>query len=280
MTVSGNDFWASIDAIIVVNLDRRADRWADMQEHLQSVAPMAKVHRLSAVLGADLPGYGSSRWFRRTRRAGTWGGRAGCILSHRNALRLARSSGWQRILILEDDARLSPELNGPAGQKLAGYLTAENRPGVCYLGYTSPRGPARLLGTLDADHALYALRGASTTHAYIVDAALYHPLLDLLPQTDAGIWSWVARHTAIDRWYSLALTRMTTVAAVSPQLALQAPSLSDITARESSYVESGKGNELASLQGGSFTGMLAAASDCLSAIPRNLKYLLRCFRGF
>jgi hypothetical protein len=149
MIESGTGFWALIDAVLVINLDRRADRWAEMQAHLSQLAPSDKIHRLPAVLGADLPGYGKPPWFRRNRRPATWAGRAGCILSHRNALRLAQTRQWHRILILEDDARLSSELNGDAGLRLSELLTGAERPGVCYLGYTSPRGPTRLIGNLD-----------------------------------------------------------------------------------------------------------------------------------
>lgn len=282
---SGAGFWACIDAVLVINLDRRADRWADMQAHLQTLVPAEKIHRLPAVLGIDLPGYGSPRWFRRTPRAGTWAGRAGCTLSHRNALRLALSRNWKHILILEDDARLSSDLNGPAGEILAAQLTMRTgQTGICYLGYTSPRGPSRLLRPLDGTHALYELRGASTTHAYIVDSSLYQPLLDRLPQTDESVWSWVACHTAIDRWYSLVLARITTVTAVSPQLAVQAPSHSDITARQAAYAETGTGDELSLLLPKSspyaLARFLSAMQDRVGTIPRGLKWLLRSRLGF
>lgn len=282
---SGTGFWSCIDAIVVINLDRRADRWADIQAHLLALAPAEKIHRLSAVLGVNLPGYDSPKWFRRTPRAGTWAGRAGCTLSHRNALRLAQTRGWKRILILEDDARLSLELNGPVGDMLAAQLTMSNgRIGVCYLGYTSPRGPSRPRQSLHGPHVLYELLGASTTHAYIVDSSLYQPLLDQLPQTDEAVWAWVARHTAIDRWYSLALARITTVTAVSPQLAVQAPSHSDITARQSAYEEAGTGEDLAPLRPTvlpyALAHFLSALQDRIGAIPRGLKCQIRRLRGF
>jgi len=284
-TSPGTGFWACIDAILVINLDRRTDRWADMQAHLQPLVPAEKIHRLSAVLGIDIPGYGSSRWFRRTPRAGTWAGRAGCTLSHRNAFRLALSKGWKRILILEDDARLSPELNGAVGAMLASRLTLKTgRPGVCYLGYTTPRPPSRQLQSLDGTHALYELRGASTTHAYIVDWLLYQPLLDLLPATDETVWNWVAHHTAIDRWYSRVLARLATVTAVSPQLAVQAPSHSDITARQAVYEEAGTGDELAPLRPRflpyASACFLSALRDRIGFLPRRLKWMVRSFRGF
>lgn len=278
-------FWTSIDAVIVVNLDHRTDRWARIRDHLANFAPSEKIHRLSAVRGTDLPGYGNTRWFRRNRRATTWAGRAGCILSHRNALRLARENGWRRVLILEDDAQLSPEINGTTGDQLAEFLVSRtDHPGVCYLGYTSPRGPSRLLGNLDRTHGLHAVRGCSATHAYVVDASVYQPLLDLLPETNEAVWAWMARHTAIDRWYSLVVSRLTLVAAVSPQLAIQESSHSDITDREAVYAEAGAGDELPPLHPRFLTHSLAnrfaAIRDRLGVVPRALKYLIRLARGF
>ena len=156
--------------------------------------------------------------------------------------------------------------------------------GVCFLGYTSPRGPSRPLGNLDNVHSLHALRGCSTTHAYVVDASLYQPLPDLLPEKNEDVWPWVARHTAIDQWYSLVLCRLTVVTAVSPQLATQEASHSDITDRQAAYAEAGTGDELSPLQprfltyplSDGFTGILGR----LGELPRGLKWLLRCVRGF
>ena len=278
-------FWNAIDAVIVVNLDHRTDRWARIRDHLTDIAPAEKIHRLPAVRGTDLPGYGHARWFRRNRRTTTWAGRAGCILSHRNALRLALHSRWRRILIMEDDALLSAEINATTGSRLAGFLSAPTRhPGFCYLGYTSPRGPSRRIGDLDHTHSLYAVRGCSATHAYVVDASIFQPLLNLLPDTDEAVWEWMARHTAIDRWYSLIACRLTLVAAVSPHLAIQETSHSDITDREASYAESGTGDELSLLQPRILThplaNRIAAVRDRFGIVPRTLKWLTRLIRGF
>lgn len=284
MNPSGHGFWDCIDAVLVINLDHRTDRWNDVRAHLAGIVPEGKLHRLPAVLGKTLPGYGDSRWFRRTRRAATWGGRAGCLLSHRNALRLARERGWRRILILEDDARLALPLDGDAGRDLARFVEQNGRVyGALFLGFTTPRKPVRHLLDLKDGPALFQIGGCSTTHAYVVDDSLYAPLLARLPSDDARVWAWLSRHVAIDRWYSLHLGRLTQIAAISPQAVLQGASVSDITGREADYHGETNTDPLPALASSPVAWPLVSAAAWLLRIAggshRLLKWWLRLIRG-
>lgn len=284
MNTPGNGFWDCLDAVLVINLDHRTDRWAELREHLAGIVPEGKLHRVPAVLGRALPGYGNSRWFRRTKRASTWGGRAGCLLSHRNALRLALARGWQRILILEDDARLALPLEGGAGLELAAFIIKNGSAyGAFFMGFTTPKKPVRHLLNLKNGPALFQIGGCSTTHAYVVDASLYEPLLARFPSDDAQVWAWLARHVAIDRWYSLHLERLTQVAALSPQAIIQGASLSDITGREADYHDETDADLLAPLQSSPATWPFARATACFArsagSITRTLKGWLRLVRG-
>jgi|GEM_PF-813954 GR25 family glycosyltransferase involved in LPS biosynthesis len=75
-----------IDGIIYINLDHRTDRKALIEQELNRLRiPQEKIFRLGAVFD---------------RLNGT----KGCMLSHIKALELAQKMGWERTLILEDDA--------------------------------------------------------------------------------------------------------------------------------------------------------------------------------
>ncbi len=284
MTSPEHGFWDCLDAVLVINLDHRTDRWEEIRSHLAPLVPTGKLHRLPAVLGRTLPGYGNGPWFRRTKRAGTWGGRAGCMLSHRNALRLAREYGWRRVLILEDDARVALPLQGEAGHELATFLERNGHDyGVLFLGFTSPQKPVRRLLGLKNGPAVFQIGGCSTTHAYVVDACLYDKLLAQLPADDLAAWAWVARHVAIDRWYSLHLDRLARVAALSPQAVIQGASFSDITERQADYHAEPTADLLSPLQSSPAAwpvmNALARLGRAVGDIRRILKGWLRRIRG-
>jgi GR25 family glycosyltransferase involved in LPS biosynthesis len=217
-----------VDGVLVINLDRRADRWEKVREVTAGLVPEEKLQRLSAVVGADLPGFGAYPWFRGRKRDATWAGRAGCLLSHRLAISHARERGWRNLLILEDDIEPTPQ----AAQVLAALADALASTDwqVCYLGFTDPVPPFRTVAELTPEHQLVEVSGASTTHAYLVRSDAFDWLLRELPDADA-VWPWVSRHRAIDRWYYRNLSRRLRVLAVSPSLINQEHGFSDITQR-------------------------------------------------
>lgn len=230
-------FWEMVDGVLVVNLDTRPDRWLDVQTRTDGFVPAAKLHRLPATLGAALPGFGASPWFRGRKRDRTWAGRAGCTLSHRMAISHAREQRWRTVLILEDDIELEPTL----AEVLAGLPEALNHTDwdVCYIGFTDPVPPYRRIHELPAGHALCAVSGCSTTHAYLLRESSYDLLLQKLP-TAENIWPWISRHRAIDRWYYRHLTRYFNVCAISPAIINQQAGFSDITQREHEKVHTTK----------------------------------------
>ncbi len=278
-------FWDAIDAVVVINLDHRADRFAQIQSHLAPMVPAAKLHRLSAVRGVALPGYGQGRLFGRTKRPTTWGGRGGCALSHRNALRLAAHNQWQRVLVLEDDARFTQDLNGALGQALAVFLTDTQRaPGVCFLGQRESRGPVRQVAPLDGAHSLYQIGGCLAAHAYIVDAPVRDKLLARLPQQDIQVWSWLARHVAVDTWYGQCLNGLGVVTAVSPGIAAQEACFSEILQREvAEVVGAAEDSRVGKPCSPACWPWAVAASQVktwLGAPVRGLKWLGRSVAGF
>ena len=226
--------FALAQGILVINLDDRPDRWQSLLREAGRHIDERHLERLSAIRGTTLNGYGRPPLFQGRRRDRTWAGRAGCALSHREAIALAARRRWKSVLILEDDVAFAADFDAQT-VRLASALRNVHWD-ICYLGFTDPIGPFRQLSALSPPGALYQLYGCNTTHAYIVREAAYAKLLELLP-THETIWPWLTRNRAIDRWYARTLSRHFTVVAVSPSIINQDGSLSDITgrARDNAY---------------------------------------------
>jgi hypothetical protein len=193
--------WQGVDGIVVVNMDTSPERFDDFCAKVGKYLPQDRFERLSAVAGRELSSFGKPPWFteKTGERARFWGGTAGCTLSHRNALRLAKERGWRNILIFEDDAVLpQPEHVGLAVAEALRTLSGKY---LFYLGYTRPSPYGQKLGMLAGDVELWKTEGVLATHAYLVPQSMYEPLLALLPEHDDDVWAWLARYRAIDAMY-------------------------------------------------------------------------------
>lgn len=221
MPLDAAESWG-VDGVIVLNLDRRPDRWAAFQDAWRDVLPWDRVVRLSASDGQKLPGYSERPWFRGRKRDQTWAGRAGCTLSHARALREARRLGWARVLIMEDDA--IPAGAPAALSKTLSTAQASTVGDMLYLGGREPIGVGE---TVDG---LMAIHGVHDTHAYVVNGPLRDWLIAHLPD-ETNVWGWIARERAVDRWMRREIGRRFSVKLCQPQLVIQADDVSDITQR-------------------------------------------------
>lgn len=211
-----SDRLPGVDGVLVVNLDRRPERWVEFQQTWADILPWDRVERLSASDGVLLAGYGQAPWFHGRKRDRTWAGRGGCTLSHARAMRLARERGWDRVLVLEDDAVPTPAID-----RLGSILSASDAP-MLYLGCHDPRGPFRDLG-----EGIKGVQGALETHAYVVSAPVRDWLIDHMPD-EATVWPWTARERAVDRWYRREVGRHFTIGMANPPLVVQREGVSDI----------------------------------------------------
>lgn len=236
MIAAESTLWPHVDGVLVINLDARPERYARLVgEWAVMGVTMPVIMRLPAVAGVELPGFGKRPWFRKRTGDRRWGARAGCTLSHRNAMAHARAQGWQTTLVLEDDADLTlvtPEFIEALGFALFNKdaVTWD----VCYLGFSKSVGPSLKLSQLDKDHGLYEVTGCYTTHAYLVRAAARDWILDQIAPEEKT-WAWHARHRSIDRYYTCHLYRAQRVLAVSPSLIPQTEGFSDIVQRQVDY---------------------------------------------
>lgn len=229
--MDNNAFWTNVDGCLVVNLDVREDRWNEVKNTLDGFIPEDKFERLSAVYGKAIPGYGEKPWFRGRTKDFRWAGRAGCTLSHRKVMKEGLRRGWNVFLVLEDDICLR-NVSGEFLNRLNSLIFEEETDwDMCYLGYTSPRGPARTIAPVDGQFSLCQIRGARTTHAYLVKAPLARWLVKKLPK-EKNIWSWCAGRRIIDRWYSRHISHHFKIVCTNPSFIIQAPSYSDLVGKE------------------------------------------------
>lgn len=221
--------WDGIDGIIVINMDTRPDRWETFMQCTGRFLPLDKLHRLSAVVGAELPGFGKAPWFtaRTAERARFWAGAAGCALSHRRAIETARNKEWRRVFVLEDDAELHPV---PGSAPLLAYaLSHLGERELLYLGHNLPVPYGRKLAQDASGCSWWQIEGALATHAYVVTSGLYEELLTQLPE-EKNVWEWIARYKAVDVFYRerLAARPGVRISALYPLLYWQGTGVSDI----------------------------------------------------
>jgi hypothetical protein len=190
------------------------------------------LRRIPAVKGIQLDGFGRPPLFKGRARDTTWAGRAGCVLSHREAIAYAASQGWRSVLIFEDDIRLADGFGKISG--ILPEILAHEAWDICYLGYSDPVGPFREVAKLGLSHSLYEIYGCNTTHAYLVRNTAYDALLEQLPTRDT-IWAWLAGNRAIDRWYMRSFSSGRRILAVSPSIVDQKQGASDITGRNQEF---------------------------------------------
>lgn len=189
--------WVDVDAVLVINLDARTDRWEAFQTQLGPIFPPEKLHRVAARRGTELPGYEAPPWFGvdTGARASSWAGVAGCALSHRRAMETVLQNGWKRALICEDDIELSSVDILP---DITEMLRCTPDDAYLYLGYhgETPRG--RLMKRTPHGE-LWEVEGVLACHSYIVSDEVCRRLLPHLPD-ESNVWAWVARYRAIDNF--------------------------------------------------------------------------------
>lgn len=224
-----NKFWDHIDSVYVINLDTSTDRWENFLKSSKGIIPHEKLHRISGVRGRELAGYGELPWFseRTGERSSSWGGAAGCVLSHRKILETARDNGDGYFAVFEDDVVFR---SVPEAEEMLERFFDENcfRRGIFYLGFHKmPLTGRRLIGENGAE--IWQLPGVLATHAYVLHGESIGKLLPLLP-TSENVWAWLARYRAIDTWYREYITMQAgiPVYGLIPQWVVQGPSYSDI----------------------------------------------------
>lgn len=238
-------FWSCIDAVMVVNLKHRTDRWDRMHRILSKHLPDERIIRVDAEYGKELPGFAQKPWFTdRTSEkvAHMKAGSAGCCLSHRKAIEMAKAAGYQRILLMEDDADFYNELDTAEGDMIAELLAKPNGWDMFYLGYYQRLNKHHIVERRVIDGRQFELRrirGPLMLHAAVIHERVFDKMLAGLP-TKANIWQWVSYWGSIDAWIynKFGRKRSVRIWACEPKLVMQVVSYSDICGRPLTVEES------------------------------------------
>lgn len=182
------DYLEHIDKIIYINLDKRADRCAEIEsEFVRMGIPVDKVIRFSAI-EKSMPN-------------------AGCNLSHAGALRLAAKLGLRNCLILEDDFNFIEDA-GEVQRKLSEFFSEATGPkewDIVQLAHYVYEGKAW-------SPTLGVARRASNAAGYLVNSHMFEPLAETIEAAASGLEKtgqhWVyqndvvwCRHMAAGRWF-------------------------------------------------------------------------------
>ena len=238
-------FWDQIDAILIINLKHREDRWDKIKNELTVFGVHEKAVRIEAVDGKDLSGYKEMPWFKqRTPEnvAKMKAGSAGCCLSHRKAIEYAKAKGYKRILLMEDDARFKKEFNIYADNSLSYFLQNTSPCDMLYLGFyqkTCVHVSTRRVNQDGLDFQIWKIRGPLMLHATVISERIYDRLLACLPTTKS-IWPWMTYWGSIDSWIQNKFGRQVDIHIYGcrPNLVVQHANYSDICGRMLSVEES------------------------------------------
>ena len=177
------------DGAFIINLDRRTDRWRHAIEQTKRAG--IKAVRYPALDAACL---GISP-------------ETACALSHLGVLNLARSQGWQRVLVLEDDVVFCDDFRARTAE-----MALPDDLEWFYLGAHS-QYEIREYGDV------WRTQGALATHAYILNLCLYDEVAPLLSKPGAVV-DQIYRDRQVGTGRAAYMAR--------PPLATQRPDQSDI----------------------------------------------------
>lgn len=229
----------NVDAVIYINLDSRKDRNEEILTEIRNIGiHESKIHRLSAVKR-------------------TWGA-LGCALSHEAVLDFIIERGWNKVLVLEDDAgfEINDKIRWSNGLtdvnqflESSGVEDTDSKWDVIFLGgfVRDEKGPAKT-----EFKSLWRTRNTSCAHAYIIRGK-YAP--KLREETHSAIQMLMKRPSnykqyfldnawvpmmAKDKWYILL-----------PTLAFQRESYSDIEGKTANSDAPLRGNVVRAWKEGS-----------------------------
>jgi hypothetical protein len=199
-----------IDKVVYINLDRRADRRAEIEAELDRLGvPAEKRLRFPAI-------------------ASPWGW-VGCTKSHCEVVRMANAAGWSRVWILEDDwtATVSPEVF----HKALSNPTIPTWDVLMVSSYVQASEPVSECPLVRRGYNI------QTASSYIVNGSFYDRLLGNLEEAVRGAESGGNHWDCINDqyWKRLQADRTTTWLYFSPALGKQRASHSDLTGRYEDY---------------------------------------------
>jgi len=197
------------DRLFFLNLDRREDRMresaAEFEKHGMYVNRWKAVdgEKLTIPHQESVDGTVISK------------GYVGCLMSHLELVKFAKKKGLPNYVVFEDDVEFHPSFND-----LFAYYWTQVPSSFDALWM----GANHNSGTDPVSNNVVRMRASFTTHAFIVNASLYDALIDIWEQAEDKVDILTSRIHASHECYCL-----------SPNLAFQRASFSDILMRDTDY---------------------------------------------
>lgn len=192
-----------VSNVAYVNLDSRKDRRAQLEDQLKVFKP-EKIHRVPGVENKQYPYVGG-------------------VTAHLNAMKLAKESNWDNVLILEDDSIwANTDVSYPIFEMLV----------------KNPYDVIMLAGTYsDFDKNTFKINKSKCASAYLVNKSYYNTIIskteEILAQYKPGITpvdgitldvAVFEPLQAVNKWFI-----------VSPSLMIQSKGYSDILQKQVDY---------------------------------------------
>ena len=220
-----NDYF---DKIICINLDRRPDRWAEVQ--LQFIkAGITNVERFSAVDG-NPRGWGHVK--DRIEGKGinyikpeSFGGVAGCIASHTDIWKMAKEKGWSNVLIVEDDCDFIDNLPIAFAERIK---QVPHNWDLLYFGGVHETRGGKFIPEPISQHVYKCARMITTT-CYAINTSIVDMALGIVFEEEPWF------HTAIDGYLGAYIQPKCNAYAFHPPVAWQRGSHSDIQEQYRDY---------------------------------------------
>jgi len=188
--------------IYCINLDRRTDRWEEVQKEFEKIGILDRVNRFSAIEHED--------------------GRIGLIKSFLELFKMAKSKKMKNILIFEDDVKF---INNPV-ENLKKSLSqiGELNWGMLYLGANTHQRLIKIKPNL------CLLKNAYSAHAIVYDEKVYDDIINKFKRTDK-----IKNQSDINDVFYSKLQDKYVALMVNPIISTQTPSYSDLEKRFVDY---------------------------------------------
>jgi GR25 family glycosyltransferase involved in LPS biosynthesis len=191
------------DKIFCINLDRRSDRWENVQQEFQKHG-IENVERFSAIDGNI-----------HNITTNLLSGEIGCLLSHIEIVKKAKELGLKNYLVFEDDVEFKNNFN-ELFDKFNTQLPEDWD--MVYLGGSNIDKPNEI-----SDNVI-KLNNTYTSHSIVIKNTLYDIILDMLPKMEKQVDVYFAE-----------LQKKYNCYCVTPTLVWQVSGYSDIQMKETNY---------------------------------------------
>lgn len=189
------------DALYGICVDREGGRWDSLVQQCTSLGIGHRLRRLAAIDTPHDP-------------------RVGRILSHRAVVAEARWLGLENVLVLEEDAELSPRVADALGAGLVDLAGREWSLLSLGAGGGDPEGAA------GPGQALQPARGPIGLGAVAYHRRAYERILGEVPAAPTAVVRWLEAHHALDRYYA---ERFDVLRVAGPRIATRAAPSGPVT---------------------------------------------------